>query len=274
MGPPIDVRPLFPVERGEMLALLRSLDGAAWRQTTVCPGWTVHDVTAHLVHDHLRRLSGMRDRHATPGPEADETLPVFLARANQEFVEVARRWSPAVLVDLLEHLGRQLDRLWADLDLTAVGQMDVGWAAPGVPAPVWLDVAREYSEFWVHQQQIRDAVGRPGADDPALLGPVVDTYLRGLPRTLQRHEAAVGSRVRVEVHGPGGGRWSAVRRHDHWRLDPLDGRAADAVVRLSPDTLWRLGSRGVTPEQARERAVVSGDEQLATAALQLLSIIR
>jgi hypothetical protein len=84
----------------------------------------------------------------------------------------------------------------------------------------------------------------------------------------------VGSRVRVEVHGPGGGRWSAVRRHDRWRLDPLDGRAADAVVRLSPDTLWRLGSRGVTPEQARERAVVSGDEQLATAALQLLSIIR
>ncbi len=273
VGPPIDVRPLFPVERRELLTLLRGLDGDAWRRPTVCPGWTVHDITAHLVHDHVRRLSGTRDRHSSPGPEAGEALPAFLARVNQEFVDVARRWSPSVLVDLLEQLGPLLDGTWAEVDVHAVDEMDVWWVEPGAPAPVWLDVAREFSEFWVHQQQIRDAVGRPGAQDPALVGAVVDTFVRGLPNTLRRYRAPVGSSVRIEVTGAAGGAWSAVSTAARWRLDaPVD--PADAVVQLSPDTLWRLASRGLKPEQARERATVSGDERLAAAALQLLSIVR
>jgi hypothetical protein len=193
---------------------------------------------------------------------------------NQEFVAVARGWSAAVLVDLLEHLGPQLDRTWADLDLSVVGEADVWWADPGVPAPLWLDVAREYSEFWVHQQQIRDAVGRPGGDDPALLGPAIDTFMRGLSNTLRVQPAAVGSSVRVEVQGPGGGTWVATRGPARWRLEAPNGRRVDALVQVSPDTLWRLASRGLTPEQARERATISGDQRLASASLQLLSIIR
>jgi hypothetical protein len=199
---------------------------------------------------------------------------VFLARVNQEFVDVARRWSPPLLVDLLEHLGPQLDRTWTDLDLTAIGEGDVWWAAPGVPAPVWLDVAREYSEFWVHQQQIRDAVGQPGADDPALLAPVIDTFMRGLPNALLGQPVGAGASVRVDVTGPGGGSWTADYGPGRWRLDAQNTRPADAVVQVSPDTLWRLASRGLTPEQARERATVSGDLTLGAAALELLSIIR
>lgn len=38
---------------------------------------------------------------------------------------------------------------------------------------MWLDAAREYTEFWVHQQQIRDATGRPGADGAAAPGTAV-----------------------------------------------------------------------------------------------------
>ena len=59
--------------------------------------------------------------------------------------------------------------------------MSVSWAAPDVQAPAWLDVAREYTEGWVHQQQVRDAVGRPGADDAELTGAVIDTFLRAVP---------------------------------------------------------------------------------------------
>jgi hypothetical protein len=46
----------------------------------------------------------------------------------------------------------------------------VSWAGPDT-SPAWLDIARDYTEFWVHQQQIRDAVDRPGADRPQLLHP-------------------------------------------------------------------------------------------------------
>jgi uncharacterized protein (TIGR03083 family) len=274
VGPPIDVRALFPAERLELLSVLRDLNAAGWRRPTACPGWTVHDLAAHLVHDYLRRLSNTRDRSASAGPAPGEALPAFLARVNQEFVDVARRFSHTVLVDLLEHLGPQLDRTWAGLDLSAVGDVDVWWADPGAPAPVWLDVAREYSEFWVHQQQIRDAAGRPAADDPMLVGPVIDTFMRGLPNALRLHPAASGSSVRVQVQGPGGGTWVATRGPSRWRLDTPNDRPTEALVQVSPDTLWRLASRDLSPEQARERATISGDETLASAALQLLSIIR
>jgi Mycothiol maleylpyruvate isomerase N-terminal domain len=107
--------------------------------------------------------------------------PGYLARMNQEFVDAARSVSPRALVDLLDHLGPQLDRLWQSLDLGATGE-PVPWAVPGQPAPVWLDVAREYTELWVHQQQVRDAVGRPGANSDRLTWPVVDTLLRAVAK--------------------------------------------------------------------------------------------
>ena len=46
------------------------------------------------------------------------------------------------------------------------------WATGRDPAPVWLDVAREYRERFVHQQQIREATGRPRLS-PELTAPVL-----------------------------------------------------------------------------------------------------
>ena len=201
-GPPLDTRPLFPLERGEFVALLRNLEASDWQRPTVCPGWSVRDVVAHVVHDYIRKLSRARDRQAGPGPWPGEDLPGFLHRVNQEFVDVARSWSPAVLVDLIGHLGPQLDQFWASLDLNRAGE-PVSWAAPGVPAPVWLDVAREYTEYWVHQQQVRDAVGRPGAADERLTAPVTDTFLRAVPHALRHLSAAPGTCLHIQVTGPG-----------------------------------------------------------------------
>jgi hypothetical protein len=36
----------------------------------------------------------------------------------------------------------------------------VTWAGPE-PAPIWLDIAREYTERWLHQAQVRDATRNP-----------------------------------------------------------------------------------------------------------------
>src|SRR5688500_19297292 len=44
------------------------------------------------------------------------------------------------------------------VDIGAMGD-SIGWAGPD-PAPVWLDIAREFTERWVHQQHIRDAADR------------------------------------------------------------------------------------------------------------------
>lgn len=41
----------------------------------------------------------------------------------------------------------------ADLEAPALG---VSWAGVD-PAPGWLDIAREFTEYWTHRQQIRHA---------------------------------------------------------------------------------------------------------------------
>jgi uncharacterized protein (TIGR03083 family) len=272
-GPAIDARPLLPLERAEMVALLQCLDAADWQRPTVCPGWRVHDVVAHVVHDYIRKLSGKRDGHATPGPLPGESMPRWLHRTNQEFVDAALRWSPEVLTDLLCHLGPQLDQLWASLDLESIGAA-VSWAAPGVPAPVWLDAAREFTEYWVHQQQVRDAVSRPGATSEQLAGAVTDTFLRAVPHALRRLTPAEGTCVQLDVTGPGGGSWTILRLGAAWAVSRDQAAEPDALMRLSSDTLWRVATRGITPARARERALVSGDEVLASAALNLVAIIR
>jgi hypothetical protein len=48
LGPRIDARPLFGPELEAFLGLLRGLRAPDWRRITV-PGWTVHDVAAHLL---------------------------------------------------------------------------------------------------------------------------------------------------------------------------------------------------------------------------------
>ncbi|MEX3645197.1 maleylpyruvate isomerase N-terminal domain-containing protein, partial [Mycolicibacterium porcinum] len=50
----LDVRQLFPVERQALLTMLESLQPADWARPTVCPGWTVHDIVAHILNDYLR----------------------------------------------------------------------------------------------------------------------------------------------------------------------------------------------------------------------------
>jgi uncharacterized protein (TIGR03083 family) len=199
LGPALDVRPLFAPDRERLLELLGDLPAHEWNRSTGCPGWTVHDLVAHLVHDHLRRLSGTRDGHTPAWVAPDGGLASALHRTNEQFVAAARGISSRLLTDLIAHLGLQLDQLWVGLELDARGGA-VSWVQPDEEAPVWLDVAREFSEFWVHQQQIRDAVGRPDSSEPQALVAIVDTLVRSLPRALTSSTAAMlGAAVTLTV---------------------------------------------------------------------------
>ena len=64
-------------------------------------------------------------------------------------------------------------------------------------APVWPDVARDYSRDWTHHQQIRDAVKRPGLRFSEFLDPVLDTFMRALPKTYEAPEGDAGATVVV-----------------------------------------------------------------------------
>ncbi len=46
---PIEVLPLFPEVRGELLSLLASLAAEEWERPTACALWPVKDVALHLL---------------------------------------------------------------------------------------------------------------------------------------------------------------------------------------------------------------------------------
>jgi uncharacterized protein (TIGR03083 family) len=271
LGPPIDVRPLFGKQQAAFIDLLRQLDNGQWTQSTICPGWNVKDIAAHVLGDHIGRLSRHRDGYAALQPRGDEAFPAFLDRINDEWVAAARRISPRMLVEQLSIIGSQIVEFWQSADLDALGE-PVTWAGPE-PAPVWLDAARDFTEYWTHHQQICDALGRTGLNEPEYLGPVLDTFMRALPHTLRSATAPAGTSMQVSVTGPSGGQWSCTRSPDRWRLQRQPHPQPAAQLELDADTAWRLCTRGITPEHAAEHAHIDGDQHLATAALQIVSII-
>src|SRR5690349_10254177 len=213
----VDARPLLPRLRAELAALLTSLTSDDWAQPTACPGWSVHDVALHLLGVEFGNVSVRRDRWRQ-GPAAGEDLDAWLNRFNQQWVEAARRISPALLIELIDQAGLRFEEHVATLDLGAAGG-PVPWATGSAPAPVWLDVAREYMERYVHQQQIRDATRRPplGA---AFTGPVLETAAHALPRALDQVTRPAGTVVTFTAEGEGGGAWHVVRAATRWELVP------------------------------------------------------
>lgn len=272
-GLPIDVLPLFAREEQALVSVLTDLDADQWAAPTACPGWSVHDLVAHVLGDKLGRLSRDRDGYEAVSPAPGEAFPAFIHRSNDEWVRACRRLSPEVLFAMVVDSTAQLTEMWKRHDLDELGG-PVTWAGPA-PAPRWLDVAREYTELWVHQQQIREAVGAPLLDGPEFRAPVVDTFMRALPHTLRDVTARSGRQVGYTVTGRSGGRWTARATSGGWTLDcgAPSSRAPLASVTTDADTFWRLCVRMVQPADVADRISAKGDESVCAAALEMVSII-
>jgi uncharacterized protein (TIGR03083 family) len=283
---PVSTLHLFPEERSALLALFASLTPKQWDVPTVCPGWSVKDIAAHLLADDLGKLARGRDSYAAaafaPEPaqgsapdDIERQLVAFINRQNEAWVAAARRLSPRLLIDLLRWSGDETQAYFASLDMFAIGE-PVHWAGPE-PAPVWLDIAREYSERWIHQSQVRDAVGAPPLTEPRLFLPLLDTLVRALPHTFRDAEAPEGTHVRLEIGVGATGlsplQWSLVRDAGRWALFDSCPVEPAAVVRMDGDTAWRLFTKGITKEEALARVRVEGDSRLGEKVLDTISII-
>jgi uncharacterized protein (TIGR03083 family) len=273
----IDTTGLFNGERAALLELLRSLGDKEWWLPTDCGDWTVHDVALHLIGVDVNVLAGDRDAFRNP-PSVEvpdlanwDTLVAYINARNQIWVDAHLRVSPRLTCELLETTGRLLDAYWPTIDLTAIGN-PVSWAGPEL-APVWVHIAREYTERWTHQQHIRDATNRPGMTDPEWLHPVLDTFMLALPHTLRQVPATAGIAVEAHVTGPAGGRWWAERSGDAWILTKQRPNTVMATVTVDQDTAWRLFTRGIQPSQARARVEIVGDPALGNSVLDMISII-
>ncbi len=270
---PILVADLFPELRQHLLSLLGNLIPEDWLQPTAATKWNVKDVALHLLGGDIGNLSRRRDGHVLTGTPISswEDLVAYVNRLNDSWVEAAKRMSPRVLCDLLAHTGRQVDAYFMSLDPFAMGEA-VSWAGPQ-PAPQWFDVAREYTERWHHQQQIRDATGRPALYEPHLFAPVLDTFVRALPNTFRDVAAPEDALVQLTILGHAGNQWVLRRVTGMWELLVGESFGATAEVTLAADDAWKIFTRGIRGEEAKRRAKIRGDHSLGSKVLEMVSVI-
>ncbi|HET9227253.1 MAG TPA: maleylpyruvate isomerase family mycothiol-dependent enzyme [Thermoanaerobaculia bacterium] len=270
----IEVVELFPELDAQLIPLLRGLTAEDWNRPAV-GSWTVKDVAAHLLDTAIRRLSFDRDRLPPAPPDTPigsyADLVGFLNDLNHVWVRSMKQMSPRLLTDFLEKTGRELSEHLATLDPSGPALFSVAWAGEET-SESWFDVAREYTERWHHQQQIREAVGAPGITSRRLMHPVLDAFLRALPHAYREVEAEEGTAVAVVIEGEAGGEWTLVREGS-WKLYEGAHEAPRARVRLDQDTAWRRMTKGITKEQAAERSEVTGDRGLGEPVFAMLSVM-
>jgi uncharacterized protein (TIGR03083 family) len=268
---PVLIGDLFAAERAQLLDLLAALSPGHWHAPTACAGWSVKDVAAHLIGDDLNRLARQRDGFTDASPGPTEPLAAFINRRNAEWVQALRRLSAPVLCDLLRWSGEQAASYFASLDPFAPGG-PVSWAGPN-SAPVWLDLAREYTERWHHQQHIREAVGAPSLTAPRYFAPVLATFVRALPHTFRQVAAPSGTAVQLSITGASGGAWAVAREEPGWMLYTGATPQPAATVTLDQDLAWRVFTKGVSPQEARRTARLTGDPRLGAVVLETVAII-
>ncbi len=193
-------------------------------------------------------------------------------RLNREGVTVYRRLSPPLLIELMQSACGQSARFHESLDPFAPAAFPVSWAGEEKSLN-WFDTARELTERWHHQQQIRLATNRPGLMQPEVYHPVLDCFARGLPYLYRDVDAAVGTTLLLEIPGECGGRWFLCRTSTGWWFVNRDVPNPASRVKIPPALAWRLFTRGLDRKSAWGQVEIEGDPALGERVLNLTAII-
>jgi uncharacterized protein (TIGR03083 family) len=244
--------------------LLRGLDDEDWSRETDCPGWTVRDIAAHLAALEAE-LAG------APGPHLDQvsaaTANVSGAYTQAGIEERRERSNEEVVEEFADAVRRRTAELDADppTDPQAVPPRNpggIGWD--------WQTLLRNrVIDLWVHEQDIRRAVDRPGDLDTPAAQVTTQTFVAALPFVIaKRAEAPPGTSVVVGVDGSE----SAFEVAADGRCRRVDASPGEPTVRLDLDaeTLAMLGAGRRDPLTVE--VAVQGDRELAERILHGLAV--
>ncbi len=272
---PLSTEDLFHPLDEKLMELLSDLSPADWEAQTVAKKWKVKDVAAHLLDGNIRALSLQRDKYfGTPGPKAFdwESLVNWLNKFNNDFVDAAKRFSPQVMILLHQATGRATSDYLSSLPPFEKSIFPVDWAGEKESVN-WFHQAREYTEKFLHQQQIRDAVQKPGIMTPEFFQPFIGTFMYALPYTYRDTEADEGTVVRVTITTEIGGSWNLMMMDQQWQLLSNHSGDADAEVIIEPDIAWKLFSKSTRPHEIRSQVTINGKQQLGEVALNMISVM-
>lgn len=255
---------------GSITDLGATLDESKWKIPTEVPGWSVQDNLVHIV-----ALEALALGRPAPDHEIPDDLPHVkndFGRVNEVFVDSrrGRRGEEA----LAEFRAVTADRL---AQLRAFGPDDFGADSftPVGPGTVRDLLPFRVFDSWVHEQDMRRAVGRPGD----LEGPVADAAFGRIVASMpfvvgKKAQAPQGSIVSFALTPPLA-RSFAIR---------TEGRAAlvgempwDATVRIGTDgeTFARLACGRLDPSDVLSGGTVRlvGDEPLGRRVVEALNFL-
>jgi uncharacterized protein (TIGR03083 family) len=244
--------------------LLRSLDEEDWSRETDCPGWTVRDVAAHLAALEAE-LAG------APGPHLDQ---VSAATAN-----VSGAYTQAGIEERRDRSNEEIVEEFADAVLRRAAELDgdpptdpkgVPPRNPGGAGWDWQTLLRNrVVDLWVHEQDVRRAVDRPGDLDTPAAEIVTETFLAAMPYVIgKRAGAEPGTTVVVVVDG----RQLAYEVGDDGRCRRADSKPESPTARLEmgAETLAVLGAGRRDPLTVE--VGITGDRDLAERVLRGMAV--
>ncbi len=253
----------------DFIDLVTPLSQAEWDAPTALPGWSVGDIVAHVGW-----IEGMLIGEFDPPREPDwSALPHVqsdFGRITEIPVDLRRSWTrEAVLIELADRISRRTAELESGARDAAAEVM-----GPFGPAPLGRVLRMRTLDTWVHEQDIRDALGRPGHLDTLGAQATASQLLPGLGKVWAKLAGAQpGQVLDVRITGPGieGGAIVAVGDDGRARMvgdDLLDqAGTADVTLAMSWPAYLALSCGRGDAQPWRAQVVVSGDEELAARVL-------
>ena len=172
-----------------------------WKTPTDCPGWSVQDQISHLGGSETGIL-GDPDPNHTPSEEVLAHTRSEQGRHNEMLVDFRRPWAGAqVLSDFQAKTARRSEflRSRSDDDFAAEMQTPIG------PAAMSEFISIRIMDAWVHEQDIRRALGIPGHYDSPAAAHALNRVIRAMPFVAARRaQAPDGSTVVMDITGQAG----------------------------------------------------------------------
>ena len=244
------------------------LEERQWKLPTELAGWTVQDNLAHLIGTE-------RMLQALPAAEMPQSVGDHvknpIGHFNEAEVEARRAQSGAgVLAEWNELVEVRVSTLRGANDDYFAKQMATP-TGPGTMAD-FLDI--RVLDCWIHEQDMRRAVGKPGHRGGPAAEHTVDRLLRTIPIVVGKRAATPeGGAVIIDITGGverrvvcevNGGRAAIVEHAAH---EPL------ATIVVDSETFVILATGRRPARLISERIATSGDEILAQRILDNLNMM-
>ena len=229
--------------------LLGGLDAEGWSTQSLCPAWTVRGVAEHLGAIEAMLLG------AEPGSMVD-SLPF----------EQAGEWISSVAglsdAEFLDRYREVLTPRRAELAAMSIEELGRPSATPVGPGNYARFMAIRVFDYWVHEQDVRRPLGRPGHESGPAAEIALDEVHRSLPYIVGKKIALPdGMSISFTVSGP-------LERSMHVAVDGraglVDGlESPDVSVSADSTTFVLLACGRIDPEAEIAAGTISwsGDDE-------------